>query len=323
VETKPAIIIMPEKKGYTFDPKSVTFENIASNKIQNFIGSAPALYTISGFVKDTNSDPLAATMILTGQKNRKILVDSITGYYQFDSLEAGKTFAVFPSRRGYKFTPNIKVFGTLASSQTQDFVGVKLVKDSLQTISGIISGNQGSFLKTSDFNLAGITVYLDDDNNNYVTQTDNSGIFVFDDVDLSPNYTITPYQAGTAFYPASQAIDATKDDNQPDMFISSISSATGVEPVTNQLPGEIHLYNNYPNPFNPSTIIKYSLPSTLDVKIEVYDIMGRLVTKLFDGKQNSGNYEITFNAGNISSGVYFVKLRSGSTVKSISINLLK
>lgn len=64
----------------------------------------------------------------------------------------------------------------------------------------------------------------------------------------------------------------------------------------------------YPNPFNPSTNISYQLPTSGQVKVEVFNINGQLINTLFNGRQNSGNYQYTWNAANISSGVYFVKV---------------
>ncbi|MEQ9308390.1 MAG: phosphodiester glycosidase family protein [Balneolaceae bacterium] len=68
------------------------------------------------------------------------------------------------------------------------------------------------------------------------------------------------------------------------------------------------LYPAYPNPFNPSTNISYQLPASGQVKVEVFNINGQLIKTLFNGRQGSGNYQHTWDATNISSGVYFVKV---------------
>lgn len=64
----------------------------------------------------------------------------------------------------------------------------------------------------------------------------------------------------------------------------------------------------YPNPFNPTTNITYQVPSSGNVKVEVFNINGQLIQTLFDGKQSVGSYQFTWNAENLSSGVYFVKI---------------
>ena len=86
---------------------------------------------------------------------------------------------------------------------------------------------------------------------------------------------------------------------------------------------EFNLYNNYPNPFNPSTRIKYSVPSNVHVTLKVFDILGREVSTLVDKEQASGIYEIQFNAFNLSSGIYFYRLQAGDNVATKKLMLLK
>jgi tetratricopeptide (TPR) repeat protein len=74
---------------------------------------------------------------------------------------------------------------------------------------------------------------------------------------------------------------------------------------------ETKLFANYPNPFNPSTIIKYQLSDASQVSLKVYDIMGREVVTLVNSFQNKGSYNVTFNANGLSSGIYFYKLNAG------------
>lgn len=72
------------------------------------------------------------------------------------------------------------------------------------------------------------------------------------------------------------------------------------------------LYQNYPNPFNPSTTIKFNLLQTGYTTIKIYDILGKEIETLLDGKMSAGNHEVHWNAQNLSSGVYFYKLQSSS-----------
>lgn len=77
------------------------------------------------------------------------------------------------------------------------------------------------------------------------------------------------------------------------------------------LPGEVKLRQNYPNPFNPVTIISFSLPEARFVSLKVYDILGREVKSLLNGKKPAGNYEIKFDASGLNSGLYFYKIETG------------
>lgn len=89
------------------------------------------------------------------------------------------------------------------------------------------------------------------------------------------------------------------------------------------LPIDFELKQNYPNPFNPNTRISYSLPSTQQTSLKVYNSIGELVQILVDEVQDGGKYTINFNANNISAGVYFYQLISGSNIQTKKMILLK
>lgn len=92
-------------------------------------------------------------------------------------------------------------------------------------------------------------------------------------------------------------------------------------------PSEFKLYNNYPNPFNPSTTISYNLSADAMVSLRVYNSIGELVTELFNGTQAAGFYELQFNSNmngiNLASGIYFVELRANENVQRIKMMLNK
>ena len=79
----------------------------------------------------------------------------------------------------------------------------------------------------------------------------------------------------------------------------------------------------YPNPFNPSTNITYNLPETGNVRVAVFDISGRLVDVLFEGVETAGMHNLSFNAQNLSSGIYFCQMKTGSELNSIKMLLIK
>ncbi|MFZ0454342.1 MAG: T9SS type A sorting domain-containing protein, partial [Ignavibacteriaceae bacterium] len=97
----------------------------------------------------------------------------------------------------------------------------------------------------------------------------------------------------------------------------------GVENNDNAVVKEFRLYNNYPNPFNPTTNIKYDLPKETFVTIRVYDILGREVATLVNEKQSSGRYIIKFDASDFASGMYICRIKAGSFIKSHKMMLLK
>ena len=82
----------------------------------------------------------------------------------------------------------------------------------------------------------------------------------------------------------------------------------GIEDQASGLPAEIALGQNYPNPFNPSTMIRYQLPVNSHVELKVFDLLGREVATLVDGRVSAGYHEVSFNAPGLSSGLYIYRL---------------
>jgi len=102
----------------------------------------------------------------------------------------------------------------------------------------------------------------------------------------------------------------------------------GVSGNNSELPKEFKLYNNYPNPFNPSTKIRFDIPAVgqrhaFDVRLVVYDILGREVVRIIDGELQPGRYEIEFDATNLPSGVYFYKLITDSFTDAKKMLMIK
>ncbi len=93
----------------------------------------------------------------------------------------------------------------------------------------------------------------------------------------------------------------------PTRFAYNVGTV-GITGNTNEIPVEFKLYNNYPNPFNPATKIKFDLPNASNAKLFVYDILGREVSRILDGELKAGKYEADFDASNLPSGVYFYRL---------------
>lgn len=97
----------------------------------------------------------------------------------------------------------------------------------------------------------------------------------------------------------------------------SYPTVTSLIPLAKgQLPQQVRLLPNVPNPFNPSTMIRFELPAPATVHLSIFDIQGRKVTELVRQKLNAGFHRVQWNAANVASGVYFCRLKAGSTVLS-------
>lgn len=113
-----------------------------------------------------------------------------------------------------------------------------------------------------------------------------------------------------------------------DFYVRVYASPTdGTIPPQQEIPSSFQLYANYPNPFNPATTIRYDLASDVDVRLTVFDIVGREVVTLVDGFQPAGEYfkvwDGTGGSGVAASGVYFYRLTAGSSVMTRAMVLVR
>ncbi|GBD92266.1 flagellar basal body rod modification protein [bacterium BMS3Abin04] len=112
-----------------------------------------------------------------------------------------------------------------------------------------------------------------------------------------------------------------------DLSVEKIDGVTGIK-NNNVLPAKYQLFQNYPNPFNPTTKISYTLPSSSNVTLKIYDMLGREVKTLVNKEQNAGAYNLTWdgtnNNGNlVTSGMYIYQIHANNFIKSSKMILMK
>jgi M6 family metalloprotease-like protein len=88
-------------------------------------------------------------------------------------------------------------------------------------------------------------------------------------------------------------------------------------------PKQYALQTNYPNPFNPSTTISYSIPVASAVTLTIYDMLGKEIATLVNGRQSAGNFSVAFDASRLASGIYMYRLQAGNFVQTRKMTLLK
>ena len=97
----------------------------------------------------------------------------------------------------------------------------------------------------------------------------------------------------------------------------------GVKAQPTEVPAAYTLSQNYPNPFNPTTQIAFTIPKAGNVLLKVYNTLGQEVSTLINGQMAAGQHEVTFNAQNLASGIYFYRLTAGSYASTMKMVLMK
>jgi hypothetical protein len=164
-----------------------------------------------------------------------------------------------------------------------------------------VPGNPEAFVVTAPLTNVG---------SGYTLDGGNSWQLLEDSLDLC----VTTFTSGTVGWSTSWSL--------PKIYKYTGSPLTGVEDQ-NVLPAEFALEQNFPNPFNPSTKIKYSVPQMSNVVIKVLDVLGNEIETIVNGEKLAGNYELTWSAANLPSGVYFYRLQAGDFVETKKMILLK
>jgi hypothetical protein len=138
---------------------------------------------------------------------------------------------------------------------------------------------------------------------------------------------------GDSFTPATNSYgtrtwymrEQTGNDGPVWAYMDPAAVITGVDETKAGVPERFALIGNYPNPFNPSTTIKFVLPQTSDVTLEVFDLLGRRVATQVLGVQQPGEQSVVFNAARLASGMYNYRLTMATTNAAVvgKMTLLK
>jgi hypothetical protein len=109
-------------------------------------------------------------------------------------------------------------------------------------------------------------------------------------------------------------------DESEDFTITDVQTSIGVQEKN---PAVFKLHPNYPNPFNPTTVINYELPNSTNIDLSVYNLLGQKIVTLVSGQQNAGYHSIEWNALHLSAGAYFIKLQADDFVQIKKAILIK
>ncbi|MCZ7602048.1 MAG: T9SS type A sorting domain-containing protein [Melioribacteraceae bacterium] len=156
---------------------------------------------------------------------------------------------------------------------------------------------------TNNFSNGGL--YLTEDNGNNWRKVYGSAVNVIKADNESPRNMYIGTKFGVKTFVDTLTVTSVRDDEKE------------------ILPSEYALYQNYPNPFNPSTQIKYAIPNGTNVKLKVFDILGKEIITLVNSYKNAGSHDVKFNAENLPSGVYIYRMEAGNFKANQKMLLIK
>tara|TARA_R110000868_G_scaffold259361_4_gene517244 strand:+ start:9843 stop:10652 length:810 start_codon:yes stop_codon:yes gene_type:complete len=190
-----------------------------------------------------------------------------------------------------------------------------------------------SFIEDTNFVALGLDTwdYSVSANNSFRNQT---GITY--ELLLQAKQTLVNYYGGSQFYDRSVVIGADAKLKYKGTGYVSSDYETVIEVIETELstlvtssedeqvfPSTLKLEQNYPNPFNPSTTISYQLATPAQVKLQVFNLLGKEVATLVNGFQTSGGQSVTWNASQVPSGIYMYRITAGDAVSTKRMMLIK
>ena len=157
----------------------------------------------------------------------------------------------------------------------------------------------------------------------YLLSSDETKLITYDDsisVTLKTKKAIQENLSGVMIWAIGQDLI---NGRQP--LLKAVGNSMRAVSVINDIPSPkaIRLYNSHPNPFNSNTTIHFQIPEHVDLTLDILDVNGRIVEKLFSGKLEKGSHSVTWNPPHISSGIYFMVLQSNKNVMTNKLLYIK
>jgi hypothetical protein len=210
----------------------------------------------------------------------------------------------------------------------------------------IFEGNFGTgavYFYSSPLSLISYCDFFNNEGGDFIDPVQGLGVIADinangDSCDIFMNIFMDPLfyavSGDSAFYLTedSPCIDAGDPASPPDPDTTVVdigryyydqTPPSAVEPLVSEHPYQFQLFPNYPNPFNPSTVLRYNLVQPGSISLTVHNILGQTVSTLYHGRQQAGNHTVTWDASDVSSGIYFARLNNGVQTRCTKMILLK
>ncbi len=268
------------------------------------------LYTVE--IADSNDWVAAATTLAYGKTLYKVLVPTPADF--IPESERVLKFRVIAGMQE----------GTFVSNTAKGYSIDNLPPAVPEGLDAVLKGSNQvglSWNKSSDIDLNYYNIYRNtedyfDDSSRSIWQTTGT------------EYVEEQVQPDHTYYYAIRSVDHSENESGFSRTVSINITPTLSIDRGNTIPHTFYIDQNYPNPFNPVPSISYGLPRATRVGITIYDIMGREVIRLVDGKQDAGRYHIRWNGSDrngrqVASGIYFYKIDAGDFIRIHKMILMK
>ena len=304
---------VPSGGGYNYTPVNYSYTNVTADIANQDYVAATKYVKVSGIVTwSSTTNPIEGITVTFSNGGPTVTTD-VNGYYEVYLLKPYSGTAA-PFGGGCDFAPSSKTYTNIsAKEENQDYAA----SPQFAKISGFVKDVNTLPIEGVDvaFNNGGKTVI-----------TDVSGYYEIY-VNWGWSGTSTPSKAGYNCEPISYSYTtiSTKQENQD---YTGTEIALGLEDYISSLPEEFTILPAFPNPFNPSTTLRYGLDKDSHVTIEIYDISGKLISTLLNEEQSLGWYTLVWNCTNqqgtqVPAGLYLSRIISGNDVRTNKLMFLK
>ena len=150
----------------------------------------------------------------------------------------------------------------------------------------------------------------------YIIKTTNGGANWIEQTSGTPHYKYSVFFI-------DNNIGWTVGDGGTILKTTNGGVSVGIQNVSSEIPDKFSLLQNFPNPFNPTTNIKFDIPKKSFVKLVIYNLLGKEITTFVNEELNSGSYQADWNASEYPSGIYFFRIEAEDFVLTKSMVLLK
>lgn len=314
-----------------------------------FCGIAYTTNPIPGVYKSTD---VGLNWNITSLSNKSVIsmaagdsfIVAVTNKVELSTNDGQTWSSIKDPAFGYLAVSNNRIYLALSGLMvTSDFgnswnlinnaAGISVAADDsvvfFGTQAGIIyrSTNNGQTWETK-FNKAGAYVYSLYKYDHYVFAGTDSGFYYSNDngdtfINKNDNLSLSRITAIMVYNNYIYAANGNYSAVPVSLWKRPLTEFTGINESVFDNPVSFSLSQNFPNPFNPSTSIKYQVSSNSKVTLKVYDVLGNEVTTLVNEQKPVGRYEVEFDASNLPSGVYIYKIQAGSFVQSKKMMLVK